>query len=424
MALIKYGTVHCSGSVNDWYAAVRKQRLCYGCLGKGHAIKDCKVNACGINGCIKKHNRFLHSKNQMDEGNHAVNVSAATINQSNEVTSFLQIVPVSIQSGGNRLNTYAFLDSGSTVSFIDQSVQEKLRAQGTDVTLNIAGIHGTKDLKTEKVPLKIKGLHSKVHSIEAFAHPSISLGNTNYDYSKLKQSFNHLSVLPNKSFNLMEVGIILGQDAYELQRPLDYKIGTRSEPFAVLTELGWVVSGPMTGKRRQNVCHFAFTEDVKVAENIQTWWDIETYASKINVVSQSKKELQAQKMLESTTKFTGEWYEVGMLWSEPEPNLPNNYSSALGQLYSLERRFQRDPNLKNLYQQSIDTDVEKGFVKILDESEVKGTFGKEWYLPHHPVLNPNKPGKVRRVCNAASKYKEVCLNDKLLAGPDLLHGLI
>ena len=75
-------------SVNDRYAAVRKQRLCYGCLGKGHAIKDCKVNACGINGCIKKHNRLLHSENQTDEGNHAVNVSAATTNQSNEVSFF------------------------------------------------------------------------------------------------------------------------------------------------------------------------------------------------------------------------------------------------------------------------------------------------------------------------------------------------
>ena len=113
-----------------------------------------------------------------------------------------------------------------------------------------------------------------------------------------------------------------------------------------------------------------------------------------------------------------------MLWSEPEPNLPNNCISALGQLYSLERRFQRDSNLKSLYQQSIDTDIEKGFVKILDESEVKGTFGKKWYLPHHPVLNPNKPGKIGRVCNAASKYKEVCLNDKPLAGPDPLHELI
>ena len=55
---------------------------------------------------------------------------------------------------------------------------------------------------------------------------------------------------------------------------------------------------------------------------------------------------------------------------------------------------------------------------------MKGTFGKEWNLPHHPVRTPNKPGKVRRVCNAASKYTEECLNDKLLAGLDLLHGLI
>ena len=129
-------------------------------------------------------------------------------------------------------------------------------------------------------------------------------------------------------------------------------------------------------------------------------------------------------MLQKSTVFTGERYEVGVLWSEPDPKLPVNYSAALGQLYSLERRFQRDLELKVMYQQTIDTDVEKGFVKILNESEVKGTPGKEWYLPHHPVLNPNKPGKVRRVCNAASKYKDVCLNDKLLAGPDLLHGLV
>ena len=111
----------------------------------------------------------------------------------------------------------------------------------------------------------------------------------------------------------MEIGIIFGRYAYELQRPLDYEIGARSEPFAVLTELRWVISTPMTGKRRQNGCHFAFTEDVKVTENIQTWWDIETYASKFTVVSHSKKELHAQKMLENTTKFTGERYELGLL---------------------------------------------------------------------------------------------------------------
>ena len=90
--------------------------------------------------------RLLHSENQKDDGNHAINVSAATISQSNEVTSFLQIVPVSIQSDSKKLNTYVFLDSGSTVSFIDQSVNEKLPAKRTDVTLNVAGIYGKKDL--------------------------------------------------------------------------------------------------------------------------------------------------------------------------------------------------------------------------------------------------------------------------------------
>ena len=289
------------------------------------------------------------------------------------------------------------------------------------MTLNIGGTPGKKDLKTKKFPLKIKGLHSKVHSIEAFAHPtSISMGNTSYNHSKLKRSFNHLSVLPNKSFNLMEVGIILGQDACEPQRPLDYKIGTRSELFAVLTELGWVVSGPMTDKRRQNVCRFAFTEEVKVAENIQTWWDIETYASKINVVSQSKNELQSQKKLESTTMFTGERYEKGMLWSEPTEQLQLSHGSALltGAKIAKGPKPEEFVSTVNRYR------CKKRFVKILDEFEVKGTFGIERYLPHYPALNPNEPGRIRRVCNSASKYKEVCLNDKLLVGPpDLLHGL-
>ena len=133
-------------SVNDLYAAVRNQRLCYGSLGKGHAVKNCKVNAWGINGCIKKHNKLLNSENQLDEGTHAVNLSGATVNQSNEVTSFFQIIPASIQNGGNRRNTYVFVDSGSTVSFIDQSIQEKLQAQDTNLTLNITGKHDTKDL--------------------------------------------------------------------------------------------------------------------------------------------------------------------------------------------------------------------------------------------------------------------------------------
>ena len=68
----------------------------------------------------------------------------------------------------------------------------------------------------------------------------------------------------------MDIDIIRGQDAYKLQCPLDYKIRTQSEPFADLTGLGLVVSGLMTVKRSQNICHFSLTQDVKVSENIQS----------------------------------------------------------------------------------------------------------------------------------------------------------
>ena len=97
----------------------------------------------------------------------------------------------------------------------------------------------------------------------------------------------------------------------------------------------------------------------------------------------------------------------------------------MGQLKSLERRLQKDETLRKRYQETIDTDVNAGYVRKVDQAELNETRDKlQWYLPHHPVINPHKPEKVRRVCNAAAKYQGVALNDKFLSGPDLLQSLI
>ena len=202
------------------------------------------------------------------EASEVVNISSIDLRTINEVTSFLQILPVSLQSNGKSVSTYAFLDSGSKASFIDRSQQKKLQAKGKDVTLNLAGIHGTKDMKTEKISVTVKAVDSLVFLLEAYVHPSIGVASASYDYEELKQKFDHLSVSPNSSFNLMEIGVILGQNCYDLLMPVDYKTGQKSEPFAVLTKLGWTVSGPICGKSNNNICHVAFT-DVKMAENFQ-----------------------------------------------------------------------------------------------------------------------------------------------------------
>ena len=49
---------------------------------------------------------------------------------------------------------------------------------------------------------------------------------------------------------------------------------------------------------------------------------------------------------------------------------------------------------------------------------------KIWYLPHHPVVNLNKPVKVSRVANTAAMFKGQSSNSNLITGPDLLNNLV
>ena len=97
----------------------------------------------------------------------------------------------------------------------------------------------------------------------------------------------------------------------------------------------------------------------------------------------------------------------------------------MAQLKSLERRLQKNDMLQKRYQENIDTDVKAGYVRKVQQVLLNETRDKlQWYLPDHPVINPHKPEKVRRVCNAEAKYQGVALNDKFLSGPDLLQSLI
>ena len=208
-----------------------------------------------------------------------------------------------------------------------------------------------------------------MHSLESFVHPSKSLGNTSYDYNKLKQSFSQLKVFPNKTFNLTEVGFILDQDSYELQKALDQKIGTRSELVGVLTELEWVFNGAIRDKKGQNVSHFAFTEEAKMAEKHFILGRHRNLSFQNKRRPFVKERATNSEVHRDHDKFYSKRYEMGILWSES--NLLNNYGAASGQLYSLERRLQRDPTFEELYQQSVDADIQKRFKKILGKWEVK-----------------------------------------------------
>ena len=114
---------------------------------------------------------------------------------------------------------------------------------------------------------------------------------------------------------------------------------------------------------------------------------------------------------------------MGLLWKSPNPTLPDNRVSAVARLKHLRERLQRDPELLMKYRKVMDDYLAKGYAVKLTDEEAKKSGPKTWYLPHHPVSNPNKPGKIRVVFDAAAKFSDTSLNDNLLQGPCLTNDL-
>ena len=415
------------------YEKVKELKLCFCCLAGKHVVKECTYKACGVKSCNRRHHRLLHREtNERQKGSGTEDpqqkAEANSAFCSLKSSGILPVIPVIIQVGKKKESILALCDSGASLSFIDKTLADKFNVHGEEIDLSVAGIHGTNDVKCERFTVGIcgKGMSDTYH-MTVYTHPNLDAGTKIYNYQELKLAYPHLSVLSEETLKLKEVKIILGQNCYHKHRPVEYENCTNGEPWAVKTKLGWTLCGPLpqqTAVQMTASCVTASEDDV-LAEQIKTWWDIESYASRCDVSGRSKDDEKALQMLKQTTKFDGERYEVGLLWKRRDPFLPNNYSSALSQTKSLDFRLEKKPELKKLYQDTIKVDVEKGFVKILKQEQLEATkLEKQWYVPHHPVQNPNKPGKVRRVCNAASKFRGTSLNDNLLTGPDLLQNLI
>ena len=101
-----------------------------------------------------------------------------------------------------------------------------------------------------------------------------------------------------------------------------------------------------------------------------------------------------------------------MLVTGKEEKLDCNIPLALWQSRTLELRLAKNESFKMKYSDSIKKDLAKGYIALFLRCELERR--DVWYLPHYPVVNPRKPEKVRRVCNAAKRYREYCLNDVLL----------
>ena len=83
----------------------------------------------------------------------------------------------------------------------------------------------------------------------------------------------------------------------------------------------------------------------------------------------------------------------------------------------------RDEKLAQAYQSMVDDYLSKGYIREVPEDEPKPP--SEWFLPHFPVVRPEKATtKVRVVFDGSAQQNGKSLNSESLPGPKLQSDIV
>ncbi|XP_059411032.1 uncharacterized protein LOC132144237 [Carassius carassius] len=162
------------------------------------------------------------------------------------------------------------------------------------------------------------------------------------------------------------IGLLIGTNVPKILEPWKVINSRGDEPYAVKTILGWIVNGPLE------------REDIQTNRN--TGWT-RVMANRISVVT-----------------------------------LENLIQQQM-------RKFKRNSAFYMDYCSFMEDMLLKGHAEKIPASEIEGTLGRIWYIPHHGVYHPQKH-KPRVVFDCAATYQGKSLNSQLLQGPNLSNSLI
>ena len=399
-----------------------------------------RPNATNASPAIQKssHNNSRHHQFNPSQFNATASVDPEKKQFPKTLFALLQVIPVSLLNGDKVFDTYALIDPGSTGTYVLDSISRFLDLEtGQQFDLDVQFMNLSRSFSVRPTAFKIAPYADNetqfevknVYTTTCLNIPPAKIS----DLNSICQSNSVLRHIKFPDIDKGRIGVLLGTSCVQFTHALEWIRGSPNRPAGLRTELGWTIAGELMHRKRtkssfrKNFVLFAATEihrndsDQFPTDMLEQYWSIEKTASEPAESFLSDVDKEALQTLERTCRHNGERYEIGLPW-KTDVQLPNNYYAALNRVRPLEKRLTRNPELKKRFDETLTTDLEKQYVKPVVKQNPPPE--KIWYLPTHPVKNPNKPGKVRRVANAASKYKNESLNSNLLAGPDLLANLL
>ncbi|XP_062704451.1 uncharacterized protein LOC134286794 [Aedes albopictus] len=418
-------------SLESRLAAVERFKLCEVCLFN-HGSRCRSRIRCNIGNCRERHNPLLHQAGtRTAAASRTVNAECNTHGPVTRSVLF-KVIPVTLHNKGRSVDTFAFVDEGSSRTLVESSLARYLELTGETVPLKL--IWTSNVSRTEKfskvvdIVISARGQKERfnlkgVHTVSGLNLPKQSLWMEN-----LIERFDHRRDLPAHSYIDAEPRILIGLRNLDLLTPLETRVGRPGEPVAVRSTLGWAVYGPCgpdsNGNDFVGVHDCSCKTDEDLNELIRQQFILEEAVVCVSPLPESADDKRARQILEQTTRRVGDRYETGLLWKTNDVRFPNSWYMAVKRLKSLEAKLARDPELRANVHQQIRDYVEKRYAHKASEQELASADpDRVWYLPINVVTNPRKPAKKRLVWDAAAQVEGVSLNSQLLKGPDLLNSL-
>ena len=354
-------------------------KLCFGCLKKGHRSKDCRRKGTCAK-CKGRHPTSLHEernkqnksseelieKNKSESENQEEVKSAISckVNMHNTINSSM-IVPVwvsTINEPDQEVLVYALLDtqSDSTIMLDDLRNSLKIKTEPTRLKLSTMASRET-IIHCDRVSgLQVRGFASSVRIPlpPTYTREYIPVDKSHIPTREAAKQWPHLEVIVDElpPIQSCEVGLLIGYNCPQALLPREILSGDQNQPFAQRTDLGWSIVGCISARFDQGhsngVSHRILVKEVpavtpsdiiKILES-----DFADTKNEDKCVSQN--DLQFIRILEEGIhQREDNHYEMPLPFRKAHPELPNNKKLALLRLGHLKKKLSNNPQYYSDY---------------------------------------------------------------------------
>lgn len=404
---------------------------CFNCLRKGHLAKDCSNRTkVTCNHCSGKHHTALCIASQgnvetpeSQRGNvkpvgNSMHVGTGIGNSVALQTAQAQI------AGKGTSRVRVLFDTASHKSFVTSRVVKSFELEPIRrewLTVNTFGKRAAGSNLRDVVGIDLTPVGGgKVMRIEAYVVPDISRVH-NEHLEIARRDYPHLARIwlsdVCKTSEQLEIDLLIGADYLWNFQTGNVVRGEVDEPVAVETELGWVISGPLTYSQPAHTMQEVQVNFVgsvtpdSLERNVQRLWDLETLG-----VTECD---EVYDEFVDSIAFDGNRYSVKLPWKEGHDSLPSNYELSLSRMKGQIKKLRKEPEVLEEYNSVIKEQLDSGVIEKVVELE---KADKVHYIPHLAVIRREaSTTKLRVVYDASAKVGKggTSLNDCLQKGPSL-----